>query len=172
LGLPTIIEGRPPMNELQRLATMRAPVTLLSASALICEKVLNEADNVLSAIRLVDIFKFVPVPNVPVEQRPVVITILVITRFMAAEGSEQTFDLELVRPNGETRPIGERFVAKIIPNEVPGAPAGVNIVVQIGVIPKQMGLHFVRVLFNGNELAKASFTLAELKGEVVQQQPV
>jgi len=46
-------------------SSMPLPSFLVSASVLICERILSEADHVLSVIRMVDVFNVVSPPSGP-----------------------------------------------------------------------------------------------------------
>jgi hypothetical protein len=135
-----------------------------SNSILICEKILTEADGVMSMIRMVDVFYITPKADVPIEKQLVQMTVLARVRASSGDDDEHTLQLQLIRPKKETAQIGEALKTKI-PAKSPGGPQGMNLVAQFGVIPKQMGTHYIALLSDGVETARAEFTLAERKVE-------
>lgn len=141
--------------------------SLISVYAIVCERALQEQDGVVSAIRIVDVFYVEPVPDIPVEKRAIGITILASGRVAPEDDSEHTLEFFLVRPDGESTRLGEPSTGRY-KSKVPGAPGGFNAILQIGVIPRVMGLHHVRVMLDGVEVARAVFTLAERKPESSQ----
>jgi hypothetical protein len=135
--------------------------SLLSISGFLCEKVLSEPDHVLSAIRIVEVFGITVVPDIPLEKQGPAMVAVVIGKL--ADDLEHSVDLHLVRPNGEATNLTEKPFRQKFPAIIPGFPAGFNVAFQFGVIPKQMGLHYVRVLFDGIEVYRIPFILNEVK---------
>jgi|SRR5579863_7675811 len=109
-------------------------------SAFTCERVLREKDDVLSAIRLVDVF-FVP------EDAPVGAVIqfyaFVSLKIVPAPDEEITLGLTLIRPTGEREhvpaPSGPTKIQKF--RDDPSVPVGVTIIMQVSVKVKDMGTH-------------------------------
>lgn len=144
------------------------PPSLLYINSFICEKVIAEQDQVLTAIRLVEIFRVQILPDVPVDRQGTMMTLVVSGRVQIGDEVEHTIDFSLIRPNGDSKPIGDLVKAKI-PSAVPGFPGGFNIVVPIVVSPIQIGLHHFCVRFDGEEVRRTPFMLLERKLDTLAQ---
>jgi hypothetical protein len=140
----------------------------ISADLLICEKVLIEGDGVLSAIRLVDIFYVSKVPEISPERQGAQVSVLGMIRVEIGDLEEHAIEVRLVRPSGESSTIGEPQRVRIEPKE-PNSPGGLNFVAQLGVIAKEMGVHYFVLLFDGQELTRSPFTLVERKPATLEQ---
>lgn len=137
-------------------------MAVLSANCIICERALKEADNVLSAIRIVDLFYTAISTEIPVEQQAVPMTIIANVRFTSDDTANHTAELNIVRPDGEEKRVTILSDAPV----PPGAPFEefpklLVIFAQLGVSPKQFGLHQVVVVLDGAEVARTQFTLVE-----------
>jgi hypothetical protein len=115
--------------------------------ATVCERVLTEADSVLSAIRMVDRITFTlgddgePInPHFP-------IAILVVLKAGAARG---TFNLEIRR---ET-PLGEESLVLGAPVHLEGEERGASIVITATFSPDHAGLYWYDVYFEGQRLTR------------------
>jgi len=139
------------------------PPSLISLNLIICEKILREADGVLSIIRIADIFYHPPRPDIPIEQQSIVISVLAIGKFNLEDTSEHSLQLRLARPDGTTDDVGEsiRLALSEIETKIPDAPRGFNVIAQFGVIPKHMGTHYMTLVIDGEEVARTPFTLSE-----------
>jgi hypothetical protein len=145
-------------------ATKTKPSDLISTSAVTCENVLMESDGVMSAIRLVDIFFFVKIPELPIEKQAVLMRVLVMCKFRpGADPIDHAIQLFLIRPDGETTAMGEPQKGNPISTKYPEAPGGVVMIAQVGIIPKQEGTHYVKVLVDGEEKTRIPVTLLERK---------
>jgi len=130
----------------------------LYASIVICERVLNEVDGVLSAIRIADLFFFSIHPQIPIEQQAVPISAVVSVRVLEIDDLDHSVQLKLIRPNGEESAVGEPVKVKIS-QKFSGAPGGINSIANLGIVPKQMGQHRLVVIFDDEEVAETIFTL-------------
>jgi len=144
------------------------PVDLISASVLIFEKVLTEKDEVLSAVRIVEVFYFTPIPDVPLNRQTIQMSILATARAAPSEDdSQHSIELNLIRPDGTVKALGPPvpvgFKAKM--STVPG---GFGLVAPMGVVPSQMGTHYISLLLDGKEIARTPFTLLERAAEPAQ----
>lgn len=138
------------------------PSALLSIDAFICEKVLAEQDRVLTAIRIVEVFNVVIFPDVPLERQGPMMNVFISGKVPPEDDAEHSVDLFLVRPNGETRQIGDSLKSKM-KSDIPGYPGGFGIVLPLVVAPKQMGIHYISVKFDGEEVRRVPFILIERK---------
>ncbi len=129
------------------------------AQAIICERILNEADGMPSAIRIADVFSFTR-SQIPLGAG-IPVNLLVTIRLLENDGADHTAKIVLLRPDGEETDVGVPFVGKIVQND-PVAPGGLNFIFIVGVVPRQLGLHTFNVLFDGETVAQSIFTLREL----------
>jgi hypothetical protein len=133
----------------------------LSASVLICEKVLREDDGVISAIRIVDLFHFWVDPKIPIESQTVKMTLLMRVVLTPSDAQkEHSFDIKLIRPSGETNKLGT-LTAKNVISIYPNIPQGTTINAFLDVVPREEGTHYVVVALDGEDVAKTPFTLVK-----------
>jgi hypothetical protein len=118
-------------------------------AALICERVLQEQDGVISVIRVID--RVTLHANAPGDsdfktfQYPV--SVLVTLKSGAARGRGRV-TMQLEKPSGEQFPAGE------FPVHMEGEERGVNIVINTMFEPDQEGLYWFDVAFNGDRLTR------------------
>ena len=141
----------------------RRPSSLISLSLLICERVLTEADAVMSAVRIVDVFFVTRIPELPPEKQAVPMQALLVCKFRHGDKEKHTMQLQLERPDRTIQTIGDVVKDVVGSSRFPEAPGGFNIAVQAGIIPKQLGTHYIVVLLDGVEVAREPFTLLERK---------
>lgn len=132
----------------------------ISVDLTVCEKVLIEVDGVVSAIRLVDIFYVTKVPDLPEKYLAAQMVVVGAIRVQPGDPEEHTIELRLIRPSGKFVTIGEPKKARFESRE-PQAPGGFDFVAPIGVLAKEMGVHYFVLLLDGQESARAAFTLVE-----------
>jgi hypothetical protein len=132
----------------------------ICVNLLVCERVLVEADGIPSLIRTIDLFQ-VLVPN-PTAGPPVMMSVYGMARIDAADRDSHTIQLRLIRPSGEVSDVGppSTFVSE---PKIAGIPGGVNFGGPLGVLPKEMGLHFFVLMYDGEEIARVPFTLTDQK---------
>lgn len=137
------------------------PADPISTVLLICETVLIEENSKIpSAIKIVDVFYVPEWPeSFPVEQRALSVTILYIVAFPPEDEGEHELNLFLDRPGSEPIRLGGSRVDKL-DSKLPGAPKVMNFSAHFGVLAKEMGTHYLRVVLDGKHEAKAQFTLA------------
>ncbi len=93
-------------------------------------------------------------------------SVLAMIRLKPGDEAEHEISLYLIRPDGEEKQIGEGMKGKAAPSVLPGVPGGYNIAApQVGISPRQMGVHQFKLLLDGEEVARIAFTLAERKAE-------
>lgn len=131
-----------------------------SVNLIVCERVLAELDSVVSAIRIVDLFWVGEAPpDVPIERTAVKISFLGMARFkLGAPTIKCSFQFKLIRPNGEESLLLDPFELEVGPT-VDGTPAAVTHMINVGVVPRVLGLHYAAFIFDGVEIARTSFTL-------------
>src|SRR5271166_5478687 len=133
-------------------------MALISANCIICERAIQEKDDVISAFRIIDLFFANPVSSFPIEQQEIPITFVGFIRLTEDDDAEHVVGVRISGPNREPSviPIGEK---KAIPGKFPGLPRQAALLGQIGVIP-HLGAYELVLLFDGEEVAKTQFILA------------
>ena len=134
---------------------------LISATLLCCEKILNEED-VFSAIRLSEVFVCPPLPPGVLPERAFVeVHILAMAKFNIEDEGTHTAELFLIRPDGETIPLGIQMKSDLstLTPKIPVAPRGLTILAQFAVLQKQMGVHYFILKVDKEEVARCVFTL-------------
>lgn len=150
---------------------MSIPQFLISADILVCERVLFEADGVISAIRMVDLF-FVPTerpPNLPEDSLPLVQGfVCAILKAVPGHTEDHIFDIKLTNTLGQ--------VSSLLPEPVkskfgvsPGFerfPGGVGLNSPLSLWVKRMGTCYVSLFVDGQEVARAPISIAQKQGVV------
>lgn len=133
---------------------------LLSATLLVCEKMLQEVDGVLSAIRLGDLF-ILEQADAAV-QRAARFWIVAIVKFHPDDIGQHVGVLRLIRPNGEATDL-KTVEPQLGELEVrfPGTPRGFNVLADMTLSAQQMGTHYLTLTIDGQEVARTAFTLIE-----------
>jgi hypothetical protein len=132
----------------------------ICVNLLVCERILMEADGIASVIRVVDMFQvLVPAADLP-QAPPVQMSVFGMGRIDESDTEKHTIQINLIRPDGEVTAAGppNTFVSS---SRIPGAPGGFNFGGVIGVFPKQLGLHFFVLMYDGEEIARVPFTLSD-----------
>ncbi len=135
-----------------------------------CERVLEEKDQVLSVIRIVDIYYIQPVPpDLPPTAQPVVqVTALLGFKKSLAEKTsvKHTVSLLLHGPSG--RPV------KLVGHDSPelktsfafeADKSAANVVVNAALPPKEFGRYWYDVVLDGELVTQIPFTLLERQPE-------
>jgi hypothetical protein len=134
------------------------PSKLTSLNAFICEKVLGEVDGVFSAIRLVEVFNVVIVPDIPREKQGPSMVLFVSGKLPLGDEDEHKLEFSLLRPNGEIKIIDGPPKGKM-PSSFPGFPGGFGVALQLTVVSTQLGLHHFVIKFDDVELRRVPFIL-------------
>jgi len=146
------------------------PLDLISATAFVCERMLVEKDDVLSAIRLVDLFYVTefqiregkPVPPQPflgqsLAQAFVSMSLVVNLKAHPGYQASHSLILRIINPAGEEKNINEAPIQADFAAKIPEVPSGFTLIAQLNIQPKVMGNYIVRVLLDGEEVCKAWF---------------
>jgi hypothetical protein len=132
------------------------PFTPLSTAVLVCEKILHETDNVVSAIRIIDLFQ---IPEQSPEGSRVSAQLFVQIR--CAPFSE-TYPLSVLldKPGGISEQLLAQEIGPITPHPSdPTVPVGMVIAAQLSVRASLRGTYIVRLIIDQQEIARAHFTL-------------
>ena len=135
------------------------PNDLISCFLLICQRAMQEKDGVYSAFRIVDIFFVDPIAEVPLERQAVQLTFLGSVRGYPGDATEHTVSIRLIRPDGDVTVLNESKATLEAKEAYRDLPRGLNVVGEIGVIPKQMGTHYITLTLDGEEVTRVPFTL-------------
>lgn len=134
-------------------------------AALICEKVLQEKDGVLSAIRLVDRLEIkmqTTDPKLTIHDVPpagVQLAGLVCIKSGPFKG-KGVLSIEGETPSGKVKPLGE------YPVNLEGDDNGQNVVLNIVFATKEDGLHWFTVRFNSTLLSKIPLRISRVLEQV------
>jgi hypothetical protein len=125
--------------------------------ACICEKVLQEKDNVLSAIRLVDTYYLQPPPLMPEGITGAVdLSALVLLKSGDVTGKSE-LGIQIRAPSGRVIELPEKW-----PVLLNGGEHGVNFVMKFTMPVREFGLHWFDVVWQGEVLT--SFPLKLVLG--------
>jgi hypothetical protein len=125
------------------------------AAALICERVLQEKDGVLSAIRIVDTFTIAR-DELPTKGAPRVLglSVLVILKSGALRGQSH-LSLTIRDPDGKRNDLQEWPVL------LNGDENAAQLVLNLALGAEKLGLYWVDVVWEGNVLSSIPFRLRE-----------
>jgi hypothetical protein len=144
------------------------PPNVISASVLVCEKVLTEQDGVMSAIRIADVFYIPEMPEQPQGSMAIVQAYaLIILKSKPGEESEHTLALKLERPDGTLVNVTDKPEVVALKSKLPGAPGGVNMIAILNLQPKTMGTYMLRAYVDSEEVGSAPITLLRTVGKSV-----
>lgn len=150
-----------PSNKASRKALQglqHSPKLLTSITAFACERILQEADGVVTAIRIVDLFR-VPIANdIPIEKQAVGMSLYIRGTLERDDGIDHRVAISVIRPDGQAGLPEDIFKGRIA-TKFRDAPPGFNVAVQFGIIPKQFGTHHIAVVFDGETVFKLPITL-------------
>jgi hypothetical protein len=135
-------------------------VKFLSVSGFICERALNEADRVVSAIRIVDVFY---IPPGATEEYLVSLTVIMQLKSDVPVPTE-SFQLTaaLVKTSGERESIQGAPPAPIAFQALGGnrsVPSGIMITMPLTVKPKNFGTCYVEFAVDGESVIRIPFTI-------------
>lgn len=117
-------------------------------TAMICERVLQEQDGVVSAIRVIDRIFFILGPDGQPLNPKHPITFLIMFKSGAARG-RYSVQVEREQPSGHKS--GPLFEAPVL---CEGEERGVNLIVNATFEPEQEGLYWFDVLFEGKRITR------------------
>jgi hypothetical protein len=151
---------------------MPLPSYLISASLLVCDRVLLEKDEVSSAIRIIDVFYVPALPPLPPglilppemqDKYGPLLTAYGLVQIRAKAGHRDEHDLEfrIINTAGE-----ESIVASAkakFDSHIEGATTGITASAQINMFVKRFGTCFLCIYLDGNEITRTPFTLAPRK---------
>src|SRR6266852_4842885 len=144
---------------------MPLPPFLISASALLCERILQEEDKVLSAIRIIDV---IYVPQLPASAPEGSVTgvqeyCLIILKAQPGHQGKHLIEFRMLNPKGELTNISEPIEAefKARPEFGKDVPGGATVSIQLNLAVKNYGTCYICVYLDGEEITRAPFTLLQ-----------
>jgi len=139
---------------------------LISANALLCEKILHEQDKVLSAIRIIDVFYVTKPPEDAPKEVVSMIEPHCLAIFKTQPGHQEKHlvEFKVLNTKGELKSLGDPVVAEFMArsefgNDVPG---GANAAIQISIVVKNYGTYYICVYVDGEEVTRAPLTILPL----------
>jgi hypothetical protein len=152
--------------------SMALPPYLISASLLVCDRVLVEKDEVTSAIRIVDVFYLPELPPVPPgvslspeiqEKYAPILTTYGLAQIKADAGycGEHDIEFRIINTSGEES-LAAAAKGKFV-SHIEGATTGLTASIQINILVKRFGTCFLCLYLDGNEITRTPFTLAQQK---------
>lgn len=135
---------------------------LLSVAMFICERVLQEADGVTSAIRIVDLFNLPEIPpDAPEGALPLIQAYsCAMLKFAPTFSGKHYIQSKMINTKGELVSLGEPLeYSPQMRAGAEGAPLGLNFTIQMNVAVKNLGTCYLCVYFDGEEIGRTPFTL-------------
>ena len=135
------------------------------AAALICDKVLQEKDKVLSAIRIVDTI-WVQKSNLPPDITPVIMLTVLLSFKKGEPGPSEKHQVVLrtIAPSGKplqikSTPVPQDPMGSFVFEERADRIASANLIFNIGLPITEYGLHWIDVLLDGEAVTRIPFSL-------------
>ncbi len=128
-----------------------------------CERLLEEKDNVFSAIRIADLYRVPVTDKHPLEKQIIQSSALFIAKLNDIDGVEYDVSFTVTDPNGKIDPLPSQKMALTSVGGLPiDVPRGIVMHIQLGFQP-QAGTYYMEAFLNGIPVAKATFTVLLLK---------
>jgi hypothetical protein len=135
-------------------------------AAVLCERILQEKDDVLTIIRVVDRFvRPTPGPDVPPQAQLIQVMLVVSIKPGGIGTGKYKVQLRMYKPNAQTH-------SGQIENDVffpGGQDQGVNIVNPMLFVADEEGLYWIDVLFEGRVLTRVPFRVLFATVPAIQQ---
>lgn len=138
------------------------PPALIAATLIVCEKVLNEIDGLVSAVRFVDLLNCAPVGDTPAEKQFIPISILATVTFAPDDTGSHVLGLYVIRPGESPAPIMQLAPINLaeVPIKVEGAPRLLNMVLNgVPLSMRLMGLHYIVLMVDDEPVRKTPLML-------------
>lgn len=152
---------------------MLLPSFLTAASAFLCERVLIEKDDAISAIRIVDIY-FVPEPTAeardlkigdPIPPGTTQLMFYVVAMLQAApeyKGSHKV-EIRVLSSRGEWNEVRGPMYDLTFEQKIAGVPAVEKVLVQMNLIVRNLGTAYICVFLDEREVVRTPLTTALLR---------
>lgn len=138
-----------------------------SAMAAVCQNVLVERDGVPSLIRIVDLFSVSREIVLPIDGAlpPIPMSLYINIKLSCDDADPHTLEFSLERPDGESKTSTVIDKTPTPPGGIPEADRSIVVAAQLGVEPRQFGLHRFHILFDGEKVTEASFFIKQVVSE-------
>ena len=123
---------------------------------IVCERMLVEQDGIGSLIRMLDVLQ---VAENLIATASLMLTVFSMGRSKETGDDKHTLRLDLIRPDGEVTATGLTQDISLKP-ALPG-PGGFNFIANVAFTPKQYGLHFFVLVYDGAEIGRVPLTVIE-----------
>jgi len=141
------------------------------AFAVLCERVLQEKDEVLSLVRLVDRLEITPQGESAPEAMPTVLVPMTLAVGFKSGGFKGTRSLTIrvLKPSGETAAAQES--GSPLPLYFAGDEVGPNLVASIGLHASEEGLYWIEIVLEEDLLTRVPLRIVYARAEVPQERP-
>jgi len=124
-------------------------------AALICERVIQETDGVLSIVRVVETFTVAPIRDLPAGvKRGIEFTLLIMLKSGDVKGKSKV-SIRLRYPSGKTKPMGDHEIV------LEGGHSGIQVIIQTRVGIEEWGVHWFDIAWEGQMLTSIPLRLVE-----------
>jgi hypothetical protein len=135
---------------------MQLPADVTSASCFVCQQVLKDQDNLITAVRIFDV---ITVRKIPTADTAIIdLYAVALVRTSATEPSSRRMTVELVSPSGARGTFGWNEVL-FDSQGGNGHPIGATMVVQFRLSIEKSGLYWVSIALDGEQIALMPLTL-------------
>lgn len=139
---------------------MPLPSHIISVSAFLCERVLTEADGVMSAIRIVDLFYVRDLPADQKGQALPQIRFYACVFFKSKPGKyPHSVQTKLQQVDGTVQLLGEESVVMESKSGAEELPGGVTIQVELNIAVSQLGTCYLCLYLDGDEVVRIPFSV-------------
>lgn len=140
---------------------MTLPFDLEAAYLLVCEKVLMEAEDIPSAIRIIDAFYFKTHPGVPPEYRSTIrIGLLGIIKSAIDDPSEHSLEVRVTTFDGKDIVVVPAHPITLV-RKIPEVVGGNTLSIDLEIVARASRTYIYRMILDNEEIARASLTLIE-----------
>jgi hypothetical protein len=131
-------------------------------SAFLCERVLQEKDGIVSAIRIVDVFQ---IPEDAPSETVIQFFAVVSLRTVPVPDEEVRVGVTIVNALGERQrlpdPSEKPFRLSALDGDA-SVPNGISLIMQLNIKPKNMGTCFVEIDVDGEVVTRIPFTIRQI----------
>ncbi len=163
--IPSVTPVHADSNSSRTCATMQAmewPPFVISANFLLCDRVLTESDNVVSAIRIIDTVAITPNPaglaGPNGTHAEIFLQTLALLRSKPGHAGQHSAQVRLVSSTGVSSDLGTPLHVEFRPEEET-TPAGCTFAYPILLGVRTFGTCYIQLLLDGALVAEAPLTL-------------
>ena len=149
---------------IDRSSKMDKPLPYIAA-AFLCERVLQEKDEVISVTRIVDRLHYQIHEGAPPGTKPVLNLQGLIMIKSGPVSGEHTLKIFAETPSGKRKEVHQ------LPVTLRGKDQGQNVIMNLGIGVEEDGLHWFDVLFDDDLLTRIPITVMPLPKQAAQGKP-